>query len=90
MPDIDKIIEGFPHSTTTPTIGNPMYESIAEIHIKVDLNDASVHLELVNGALGLLALTVTPDVYSTLVGVPFVSPVNPGQTFVIPNGSTCP
>ena len=89
MPDIDKIVEGFPHHTITPIIGIPTYESISEIHIKLNLNAASVHSELGNGALGLLALTVTPPVYNTLAGVAFVPPGNPGQSFIIPLGATC-
>ena len=87
MPDIDKIVEGFPHPTINPIMGIPTYESISEVHIKLNSNAASVHSELGNGALGLLALTVTPAVHNNLVGVPFVPPVNPGQTFLIPPGS---
>ena len=88
MPDIDKIVEGFPHPTITPIIGIPTYESISEIHIRLNSNAASVHSELGNGALGLLALTVTPSVYNTLAGVAFVPPGNPGQNFTIPPGAT--
>ena len=90
MPDIDKIVEGFPHPTITPIIGIPTYESISEIHIKLNSNAASVHSELGNGALGLLALTVTPAVHNTLAGVPYVTAVNPGQMVTIPPGSTGP
>ena len=88
MPDIDKIIEGFPHPTITPIVGIPSYESITEVHIKLNSKAASLHSKLGNGALGLLALTVTPAVYDTLAGVLFVAPINLGQTFVIPPGSS--
>ena len=88
MPDINKIVEGSPHPTINAIIGIPSYESISEIHIKLNSNAASVHFELGNGALVLLALTVTSAVHNTLAGVPFVPPVNPGQTFLIPEGST--
>ena len=90
MPYIDKIVEGFPHPTINPIIGIPNYESISEIHIKLNSNTASVHSELGNGALGLLALTVTPAIHDTLAGVPFVAPTNPGQVFVMLPGSTGP
>ena len=70
MPDIDKIVEGFPHPNIHPIIGIPTYEGIAEIHIKLNSNAASVHSELGNGALELLAFTVTPAVYNTLAGGP--------------------
>ena len=85
---MDKIVEGFPHPTITPIIGIPSYESIAEVHIKLNSNTASIHSNLGNGLLGLLVLTLTPAVYNTLEGVPFVTPLNPGQTFVIPPEST--
>ena len=62
MPDIDKIIEGFSHLMITPIIGIPLYESIAEVHIKLNSIAASVHSELGNGALGLFSLAVTPVV----------------------------
>ena len=71
MPDIDKIVEGFPHPTINPIMGIPTYESISEVHIKLNSNAASVHSELGNGTLGLPALTVTPAVHNTLAGVPF-------------------
>ena len=88
MPDINKIVEGFPHLMITPINWTPSYEILAEVHIKLNSNAASVHLELGNGALGLLALTVPPSVYSTLVRVSFITPTNPGLTIEIPPGST--
>ena len=90
MPDINKIVEGFPHPTITPIIGIPSYETLAEVHIKLNSNAASVHLELVNSALGLLSLTVTLVVYNTLAGVPFIALENPGLTTEIPVGATGP
>ena len=49
-----------------------------------------MHSDLGNGALGLLALTVTPAAHNTLAGVPCIVPLNPGHTFLIPPGSTGP
>ena len=74
MLDINKIIEEFPHPTITPIIWIPSYETLVEVHIKLNLNVTSVHSELGNGALGPLSLTVTPAVYNTLGGVPFIAP----------------
>ncbi len=82
MPDINKIVEGIPHPMMTPIIGIPTYESICKIHIKLDT--ASVHSELKNGALGLVALTITPAVHDTIAGVAFITLVNPGDTVIIP------
>ena len=53
-------------------------------------NAASVYLELENGALGLLSLTITPAVYNTLAGVLFIAPENPGLTIEISVGATGP
>ena len=86
----DKIIETFPHPTITPIIGQPTYESIAELHLKLNANAASVHSNHGNGALGLLFLTIKPEVYSTLSNVPFLPPTNPGSNPSIPTGSTGP
>ena len=71
-------------------IGIPSYETIAEVHIKLNSNAASVHSELGNGTLGLLALTVTLAVYNPLTMVTLNAPLNPGQTCKVTPGSTGP
>ena len=38
---IDKIVEGFPFPTINPIIGEPNYEKIAEVHLKLNSNAAS-------------------------------------------------
>ena len=77
IPDINKIVEGFPHPIITPMIGIPTYEAIAEIHIKLNSNVAYVYSEYGNGTLGLLLFTATPAVHNTLTGVLFVVPLDP-------------
>jgi hypothetical protein len=47
-----------------------------------------VQSNLGDGQLGLLPLTVSPEVYNTLSAVPFIAPVNPGTTSNIPAGTT--
>ena len=79
-----------PHPKIIPIFGILSYESITDVYIKLNLTAKSVHSELGNGALGLLALTVTPEVYNALAGVPLVTPLDPGKTLVIPPGSTGP
>ena len=74
----------------TPIIGIPTYESISEIHIKLNSNAVTVHSELGSITLGLLTLTLTPAVHDTLAGVLFVAPLNPEQIFVVPPDSTGP
>ena len=66
----------------------PYYESIADIHLKLNLNAASVQSNLGCGTLGLLFLTVLPAVYATLYTIAFVPPVNPGPEPIIPTGAT--
>jgi hypothetical protein len=87
---IDSIVDGFPFPTVHPIIGEPNYESIAALHLQLNANAASVQSHLGNGVLGLLYLTISPAVYATLSAVPFVPPVNPGPTPIIPDRSTVP
>ena len=75
---IEKIVDGFPFPTIDPIIRTPDYESIADIHLKLNLNAASVKSNLGCGTLGLLFLTVSPAVYATSYTTAFVLPVNPG------------
>ena len=85
---IKKLIESFPNPTILPFVGQPTYETLAEIHLKLNTNAASVRSHLGNGQLGLLYLTVLPDVYLTQSATLFVSPANVGPSPTVPNGST--
>ena len=85
---IKKIVDGFPFPMIDPITGTPDYESIAEIHLKLNSNAASVQSNPRCGRLGLLFLTVYPAVYATLSTTAFVPPVNPGTKTSIPNGAT--
>ena len=85
---IEKIVYGFPFPKIDPIIGTPDYESIADIHLKLNLNAASVQSNLGCGTLGLLFLTVLPAVYAILSTIAFVPPGNPGTEPSIPTGAT--
>ena len=87
---IDKIVEGFPFQTIYPIVGAPNYKKIAKVHLKLNSNAASVHSNPGNGTLGLLYLTLSPALYSTLSYTTFVVLVNPGGAPVIPTGSNAP
>src|SRR5687767_1227862 len=89
-PDIDQTLENFPHPIINPIIGVPTYSTIAEINLKLNANAASIHSNLGNGALGLLALTVTTEVFNTLSNVLFVAPGNPGALPAITANATGP
>ena len=85
---IKKIVYGFLFPTIDPIIGTPDYESIADMHLKLNSNAVSVQSNLGCGTLRLLFLTVSPAVYVTLSTTTFVRPVNPGPKPSIPTGST--
>ena len=87
---IDKIVEGFPFPKISPIIGFPNYASISEMHMELNSNAVSVQSNLGGGTLGLLYLTVLPDVYATLSAYIFVIPVNPGSKPVIDEHSMGP
>jgi hypothetical protein len=84
----DNTIDAFPHPSISPILGVPSYATIAELHLKLNAKAASTFSGLGDGAHGLLALTVSDTVYSTLSAIPFIRPVNPGSQPVIPNNST--
>jgi hypothetical protein len=87
---LDRIIESFPHPTILPIVGQPTYETLAEVHLKLNTNAASVQSHLGNGILGLLYLTVSPAVYNTQSATAFIAPINPGPSPTIPPLSTGP
>jgi hypothetical protein len=87
---IDALVAGFPFSTAPPIVGEPNYESIANLHRELNANAASIQSHLGNGQLGFLSLTFPPAVYATLSATAFIPPVNPGPTPTIPEGSTGP
>jgi hypothetical protein len=79
----DNNTDAFPHPSIPPILGIPSYATIAELHLKVNTNVASVYSSLGDGSHGLLTLTVSATVYNTLSAIPFVHPLNPGPQPVI-------
>jgi hypothetical protein len=79
-----------PHPTIPPILGVPTYATIAELHLKLNANAASVYSSLGDGAHELLALTVSTAVYDALSTTAFEVPINPGPQPDIPAGSTGP
>jgi hypothetical protein len=78
----------FPNPTITPIVGLPSYETIAELHLLLNQNAASVDSDLGGGQHGLLALTVSVAVYATISPIPFVAPINPGPHPIQAAGAT--
>ena len=90
MSTVDKIIDSFPFPTLPNITGEPDYETLSELHTKLNANAASVQTNLGGGTLGHLWLTLKPEVYNTLTNTPFQPPENPGSQPVIPEGATGP
>jgi hypothetical protein len=88
--DATKITDNFPHKHISPIVGQPSYETIQELHLKLNENAVKVHSNLGNGLLGYLGVTVTPAIYNTLSAEPFVIPPNPGIAPDFPNDATGP
>jgi len=86
--DTEAIVEKFPHPSLPRIEGIPSFTSINELQIKLNANAASVQSDLGNGNLGLLYLTVTPAVYTTLSDTAFIEPTNPGQVPNVPAGTS--
>ena len=74
--------------TIDPIVGAPDYESITEIHLKLNSNAASVQSILGCGMLDIIFLTISPAVYATLSAIAFVPPVNPGPEPNIPSSAS--
>jgi hypothetical protein len=87
---IDKLVANFPHPNISPIVGQPTYKTLAQLHIQLNSNAASVHSKLGNGQLGLLQLTFMVAVYNTLSAIPFIAPANPDATIILPSHSTGP
>ena len=88
MASTEKIIEGFPHPTITPIVGQLSFHTLKGLKLFLNTNAASVISHFVNGTLGLLWLCLSDTVFNTLFRVPFVPPANPVPISVIPKTST--
>ena len=88
MASTDKIIEGFPHPSIPPIVGQPCFDSLQGLKLLLSTNAASIISHLGNDVLGLLWLCVSDAVYNTLSLIPFVPSINLCPTPVIPQGST--
>jgi hypothetical protein len=85
---VKALIASFPHPVILPIQMLTTYESITDVTRLLNTNAASVHSELGGGALGHLALTISPAVYATLWATSFAAPPNPGPAPVLANNGT--
>jgi hypothetical protein len=88
--DDTKITDNFPHKSIAPIVGQPTYETLKELHLKLNENAVKVHSNLGNGTLGYLGVTVEPAIYNTLSAALFIPPPNPGTAPIFPDDSTGP
>jgi hypothetical protein len=88
MTSVESMREGFLFITFAKQPGLPTYGTIAEVHLKLKVNAASVVSELGGGVHGLLDLVLPPATHATLTNVVFNTPVNPGTTPNIEAGGT--
>jgi hypothetical protein len=88
--DATKITDNFPHKSIPPIVGQPSYETLKELHLKLNENAVKVHSNLGNGLLGYLGVTVTPAIFDTLSDEPFEIPDNPGTSPAFPDDATGP
>ena len=87
---IAKILDSFPFPTISPIVGAPNYETIAEVHLKLNSNPASIQSNLGCGTLEIIQLTVSLAMYATLLATAFITTVNPGTNPIIPSTVSCP
>ena len=85
---IDNIRLGFPRPTVEPIENEPKYKTINRLHDELKSSAASIPTTLGSGNYGLLGLVIQPAVYTTVTGVNFVAPANPGIAPDIPDGAT--
>ena len=88
MTSVKSICKGFPFPIIAKQPGLPTYKTLAEVHLKLKANAASIPSEIGGGAHGLLGLILPPAPYTLLTNVPFTAPVNPGALPIIPDAAT--
>ena len=69
---------------------DPPLTIINEVYKKLKTNVASVYSNLGGGQHGIPVLTLHDSTYTTLTGVMFILPTNPGTVPTIPTGSSGP
>ena len=61
---LEKNVESFTHPTVPPIFGQPSYEKISEIQLKINTDAASIYSHKGDGRLGLLYLRLKLAVYT--------------------------
>ena len=88
MANRESIADAMPHPTLPKIHGVPTYESIADLHRRLNENAASVQTNLGGGRHGYLALTISAQKYNQVTGHGFVIPADPGPFPILPPDAT--
>ena len=80
VPTPDALIESFPNPVIPKIEGIPTYESIANVRALLSANAAAVSSLRGGGNNGYLGIVLSDAVYTTVSGIPWVSPNFPGAT----------
>ena len=81
---VDKLVEFFLHPIVTLIAEMPTCTNLVYKIYQISSNAESIKTVLRRGKLRLLALTVSPTVYSTLSSTSFIKPASPGPKTTIP------
>ena len=65
----ERIIEKFPHPNISPIVGQPTFETILLVHLKLNTNAVLIYSNRGNGQLGLIFLILKLKVYDTISSV---------------------
>ena len=74
---VDNIVESSPQPVVTPIVGMPTYDNMMDQIYQILYNTESMQMMIDGGNLNLLALAISPTVYTNLSATSFVEPSNP-------------
>ena len=81
----ETIFANFTECPIAPLEDIPTYDYLTELNAYLNACSASVHSDLGCGTLGYLVLTTNPAVFALQCATPFIEPVHPGATPLIPD-----
>ena len=81
----ETIFANFTECPLAPLEDIPTYNYLTELNAYLNACSASVPSDLGCGTLGYLVLTTSPAVFAILCATPFIEPVHPGATPLIPD-----
>ena len=86
----ESVATAFTHPILKPITGHPSYQNLVAIHFKLNAIAASIFSNHGDGIHGLLAISVSPDVYLSTTEMAFAPPTNPGLHMTNINANLTP